>query len=57
MQYITHGVTPGVVTQYVPDYDDGVSSEIFVQFPFGARIQSSVFVRMLSVHTFIDVIW
>ena len=44
MQYITLGVTSGVVTQYVPSADDGVSPAISVQFPFGSQFLSFVYV-------------
>ena len=42
--YITLGVTEGVTTQSVPPLDDGVSLSIDVNFPFGAQIQSTVYV-------------
>ena len=42
--YITLGETEGVITQSVPPLDDGVSLPIDVNFPFGAQIQSTVYV-------------
>ena len=42
--YITLGETGGVVTQSVPVQDDGVSSPISIDFPFGSQTQSTVYV-------------
>ena len=42
--YISLGETFGVATQSVPAVDDGVSSPISVQFPFGSEIESTVYV-------------
>ena len=44
LSYITLGVTEGVTTQSVPVALDGVSLPIYVDFPFGAQIQSTVYV-------------
>ena len=42
--YIDLGVTEGVVTQSVPNYDDGTLSPIYVSFPLGSQLQSTVYV-------------
>lgn len=46
LPYIPRGVTAGVVTQSVPPEDDGLSSPIDVQFPFGFQLRSTVYVRL-----------
>ena len=46
--YITFGETQGVVTQAVPDFDDGISAPIFVSFPLGSHNQSTVYVSKVS---------
>ena len=44
LPYVTLGETEGVTTQSVPVALDGVSLPIYVNFPFGAQIQSTVYV-------------
>ena len=46
--YITFGETHGVVTQAVPDFDDGTSAPIFVSFPLGSHNNSTVYVSKVS---------
>ena len=42
------GVTDGIVTQTVPAALDGVSAAIFVQFPLGSQIRSTVYVSEVA---------
>ena len=42
--YITFGETEGVLTQAVPDFDDGTSAPITVLFPLGSNNRSTVYV-------------
>ena len=51
LPYITLGVTEGVTTLSVPVALDGVSLPIiYVDFPFGAQIQSTVYVCDLCIN-------
>lgn len=47
LPYIIHGVTPGVLTQTVPDFDDGTSPPIVASFPLGSQNQSLIYVSHL----------
>ena len=44
--YIQLGVTEGVATHTVPESDDGTSSPIYVSFPLGSQLQSTIYVRL-----------
>ena len=50
MSYIELGVTDGVETYAVLPLDDFFSEPIFVQFPFGYQILSTVYVSLFSYH-------
>ena len=43
--YINLGVTEGVETYFVPEFDDGVSPPVNVDnFPLGSQVESTVYV-------------
>ena len=47
MPYIDLGVAN---IQHVPPRDDGLSEPIYVDFPFGHQIQSTIYVRFLIIN-------
>jgi hypothetical protein len=50
--YITFGETEGVLTQAVPNFDDGTSAPITVLFPLGSNNRSTVYVGTNGYFTF-----
>ena len=48
LPYISLGVTESVLTQSVPAEDDSISLPIDVPFPFGSRIESTIYVCYLE---------
>jgi hypothetical protein len=49
MPYIDFGLTD---TQYVPTADDGISAPIYVEFPLGGQIESTIYVGTNGYFTF-----
>ena len=49
LPYIILGITEGVGKKLVPQELDGLSSPINITFPFGAQIETNVYVRILGV--------